>query len=76
MSNQKLFDLHDVAELLNTTPHAIKKLILEDAIRAYRVGREFRIHPMDLLAFLKANCTQQNDDDLDLDRIDTTETID
>ena len=75
MSNPKLFDVHDVAEHLNTTTHTIKKMIADGSLRAYRVGREFRIHPLDLLEFLKRNCTQQ-DDDLDLDRIDHTETID
>ena len=67
MSNPKLFDLHDVAEHLNTTPHTIKKMIAEGSLRAYRVGRELRIHPLDLLEFLKRNCTQQNEDPIEID---------
>jgi excisionase family DNA binding protein len=49
---QKLIDVNTVASVLDCCPATVRKLIRDGHIRSIKVGRQLRIDPADLEAFI------------------------
>ena len=48
----KLYSLKDVADILDMNPETIKRYIHREELKAYKVGREWRIKVSDLEEFV------------------------
>ncbi|MGZ4520247.1 MAG: helix-turn-helix domain-containing protein [Mycobacteriaceae bacterium] len=56
-SRPPLIDVEEAAKRLGVSKMAIYRLIEGKQLRAYRIGRSFRIDPRDLAAFMDAAST-------------------
>jgi len=43
IDNIKLYDVQEVAQMLNLTPTTVRKLIKEDKLKAKKIGRPYMI---------------------------------
>jgi excisionase family DNA binding protein len=51
----KLWTIEETAELFETSPRTVRRLICSGALPIYRIGRLVRISDADIAAFLVAN---------------------
>ncbi|MEM9302458.1 MAG: helix-turn-helix domain-containing protein [Pseudomonadota bacterium] len=61
MLRSPLFTVHDAADLLKVKESTVRSLINEKRLRAIKVGKEWRIAEVDLLAFLNENANRGPD---------------
>ena len=52
-----LLTLEQVADYLSVSSRTVRRLIADEALRCVQVGRQKRLDPKDLAAYLKANKT-------------------
>ena len=48
----------DVAVILQTSPNTIRKYLREDKLKAYKVGKNWKIKQRDLEQFIELNCNK------------------
>lgn len=56
-----LLDVRGVAERLGVSPYTARRLIGAGRLRAYRVGRQLRVEPADVEAFLASHVLDTSD---------------
>ncbi len=61
MLRSPLLTVHDAADLLKVKESTVRSLINEKRLRAVKVGKEWRIAEVDLLAFLNENANRGPD---------------
>jgi excisionase family DNA binding protein len=58
MLSQPMLTVHEAAELLKVKESTVRTLINEKRLRAVKIGKEWRIAQVDLLAFLGENANR------------------
>ena len=60
MLNRHLLTVHDAASMLQVQEATVRSWIRDKRIRAIKLGKEWRIAPQDLEAFLNENTNLTN----------------
>lgn len=55
MENLKLYTVHEVAKLLNTTPRTIRQYISDSKITATKIGRQWHVKEQEVIRFINSN---------------------
>ena len=61
MLRSPLLTVHDAADLLKVKESTVRSLINEKRLRAVKIGKEWRIAEVDLVAFLNENANRGPD---------------
>lgn len=65
MLTQPMMTVHDAADFLKVRESTVRALINDKRLRAVKIGKEWRIAQVDLLAFLNENANRDPDAPLD-----------
>ena len=58
MLTKPLMTVHDAADFLQVRESTVRALIKDKRLRAVKIGKEWRIAQMDLMAFLNENANR------------------
>ena len=61
MLTKPMLTVHDAADFLKVRESTVRSLINEKRLRAVKIGKEWRIAQVDLLAFLNENANRDPD---------------
>ena len=59
MLSEPFMTTHEIAELLKVRERTVRSWIHDEALRAVKLGREFRVAVKDLEAFLNERATRE-----------------
>lgn len=62
MLTQPMMTVHDAADFLQVRESTVRALINDKRLRAVKIGKEWRIAQVDLIAFLNENANRDPDD--------------
>jgi excisionase family DNA binding protein len=65
MLTKPLLTVHDAADYLQVRESTVRALIKDKRLRAVKIGKEWRIAQMDLMAFLNENANRDPEADGD-----------
>jgi excisionase family DNA binding protein len=61
MREKSMWDIDDVARYLEVTNQTVYNMIRDKRIKAYKVGREWRFHPSDIVRHVAQGCNIQEE---------------
>ena len=62
MLTKPMMTVHDAADFLQVRESTVRALINDKRLRAVKIGKEWRIAQVDLIAFLNENANRDPDD--------------
>jgi excisionase family DNA binding protein len=61
MREKSMWDIDDVARYLEVSNQTVYNMIRDKRIKAYKVGREWRFHPSDIVRHVAQGCNIQEE---------------